>query len=203
MLHHPSIPPELLFSKIEWDEAQALQKKRLADEIEAISEKELLAKSTEEQARDYAEKYKFEVPVIDTDNKDINQREAKIQMQDPFESQPFYVDGVTIDVGVPFAGDKVGFDIRASQFSLNPPRAEIGNKVIKFSISGANLKEEEVSSKIKRTLESIQKYLDWLAKDVKTYNAELEGFATKIIEQRKKRISENKSLLDGIKNKIK
>ena len=203
MVHYLPTPPDPLFRKIEWSRAQALQKKQLVDEIEAISEKELLAKSTEEQARYYEEKYKFEVPVIDTDNKDIKQRGGKILMGDPSESQVFYVDVVTIDVEIPFTGDGVGFDIQVSWSSSGTPRAEIGNGVIKISISGTNPTDEEVSCEIKRILESIQKHLDRLADKARVYNAELKDIAIQVIEQRKKRISKNKSLLDGIKNKIK
>ena len=191
MLHHPSTPPELLFSKIEWDEAQALQKKQLADEIEAISEKELLAKSTAEQARDYAEKYKFKVPVIDIDNKDIKRRVAKIPTQNRF--------GVMIDVEIPFTGDRVGFDIIPSfRSSSGRPRAEIGNGIIKFSLNGTNASGKDLQSKIDDILKSIKKYLGPLADKGRIYNAELEELATQVIEQRKEIISQGNALVADI-----
>ena len=191
MLHHPSTPPDLLFGKIEWSGAQALQKKRLVDEIEAISEKELLAKSTGEQARYYAKKYKFEVPVIDTENKDIKRRVAKIPTQNRF--------GVMIDVEIPFTGDRVGFDIKPSfRNSSGRPRAEIGNGIIKFSLNGTHASGKDLQSKIDDISESIKKYLGPLAHKGRIYNAELEELATQVIEQRKEIISQGNALVADI-----
>ena len=196
MLYHPFTPPDFLFSKIEWDALQNYWKHGLVEEIEAISEKELLAKSTAEQARHYAEKHKFEVPVICVDELVVDKREEKNPTQNCF--------GVIIDVEVPFTGDRRGFDIKPSFISSSGrPRAEIGNGIIKFSLNGTHASGKDLRSKIDDILESIKKYLDPLAHKGRIYNAKLEDIATQIIEQRKENISQGNALVADIGYKVK
>ena len=209
MPHYPATLPNPLFSRYYWNAVERNLINNFVNKIEAISENELLDTSTEELTHRYAKKFKFEVPVIHDDQIDLSQKEAKIDVRhDPLRgifdrSQPCYIDGVTVNVKVPFTGNREGFDIQPSTRSLNRPSAEIGNGIIKFSISGVDLTEEVISDEIKSTLDSIKTYLGWLSGDVGAYNAKLEEIATQIIDQRKERILKNRSLLADIEKKVK
>lgn len=204
-----SRPNDYLFHKGDWHAKQERWKKELVAKIEAMNGDELLNTSTTDLARYYADEYIFEVPTINAEDLVVDQRETEIDVSQDRDriihdrSRPFHVTGTTIDVEVPFTGNKVAFDIQPSTRNFSNPRARIDDGIIEFSVTGTDLSSERVKQEIERMLDSINMHLGWLANDANGYNAGLEDLAAQTIERRKEKLLKNKSLVAGLGFKMK
>ncbi|WP_406736657.1 hypothetical protein [Thioclava sp. GXIMD4215] len=209
MRGYRSTPEDYLFHKGDWHATQEAWRNELVTKIGAMNGDELLNISTTDLARYYVDEYTFEVPVIHADELVVDQRETKIDVSQDRDrmfhdrSRPFHITGTTIDVEVPFTGNKVGFDIQPSTLNFNNPRARVREGIIEFSVTGTDLSAERVKEEIQRVLDSINTHLGWLANDAKGYNAGLENLATQTIERRKEKLLKDKSLVAGLGFKMK
>ena len=194
MRSYRSTPDEYLFNKRDWLATQEGWKAKLVFKIESMNGDELLNISTTDLARYFIDEYTLEVPVIHDNKLAVDQKETKIDVSQDRDciildrSQPFYITETTVDVKVPFSGNKVAFDIKPSTRDIITPRAKVRGGIIKFSITGVYLSPEEVKQEIDSIVESINKHLGWFAKDAKCYNAGLENLATQTIERRKEKL---------------
>ena len=105
------------------------------------------------------------------------------------------ITGTSVDIELPYTGNKVGFDIQPSTRNFNNPRAYVGRDVLKFSVTGTDLTAERVKQEVERRATSIDEHLGWLEKDARAYNAGLEALATQTIERRKEKLLKDKSLV--------
>lgn len=209
-MHGSSLKSEdYLFHKGDWFATQDAWKKKLVASIEAMDGDELLNTSTSDLAQYYVSEYELEVPTIHHDDIVVDQRETRIDVSQERNrlihdrSQPFYISGTSVDVEVPYTGNKVGFDIQPSTRNFNNPRAYVGNDALIFSITGTELTPERVRQEVERRVASINEHLGWLANDVRGYNAGLESLATQTIERRKEKLLKDKSLVAGLGFKMK
>lgn len=204
-----SSPDNDLFHKYYWHATQEFWKHELVSKIEALNGDELLNTSTTDLVRHYVNRYTFDVPVIHADDLVVDQEETKIDVSQDRNRiihnrlRPCYINGTTINVEVPFSGNKVGFDIQPSTRNFNNPRARIRNGVIEFSVTGTDISAERVKDEIERVLDSINTHLGWLTTDAETYNAGLDNLAMQTIERRKEKLLKDKSLVAGLGFKMK
>jgi hypothetical protein len=209
MRGYSSETQDLLFHKGDWFATQEGRTKKLTSAIDSMNGDELLNTSTVDLMKHLVSEYQLDVPKIYPDDLVVDQRETKIDVsQDRMRyikdrSRPFYISGTSVDVELPFSGNKVGFDIQPSTSNYNNPRAQVGNGVLKFSISGAGLTADGVKQEIDRTIASISQHLAWLENDARGYNASLESLATQAIERRKEKLLKDRSLLAGLGFKMK
>lgn len=99
-------------------------------------------------------KYSIEVPALDEAAIHIDRHDVQINRTDIFGDR-FVASGTTIDVIVPFTGEKDAFGIRPTTASLNPPRAVVGDHQLLLKITGAELNPEQVRAQIQSTLDEI------------------------------------------------
>lgn len=209
MRGYSSTSEDYLFHKGDWFATQDAWKKKLVASIEAMNGDELLNTSTSDLAKYYASEYELDVPKIYPDDVVVDQREAQIeinQRHDPFWNERTgtrNVTGTSVDVELPYTGNKVGFDIQPSTHNFNNPRAYVGAEVLKFSVSGTNLTPERVKQDIEGRISSISQHLEWLENDARSYNAGLKTLATQTIERRKEKLLKDKSLVAGLGFKMK
>lgn len=194
MQGYDSTREDYLFHKSDWFAMQDDWKKKLAASIETMNGDELLNTSTSDLAKYYVSEYELVVPTICPDEIVVDQREAQIdisQEQNRYirdRSRPHYIAGTSVEVDLPFSGNKVGFDIQPSTRNYNNPRAYVGSNVLKFSVTGTNLTPERVKQEIERRVASINEHLGWLSNDARSYNSALEALSTEAIEQRKNKL---------------
>jgi len=201
--------PDHLFNKGDWFATQEQWKKQLLESIEQKNGDELLNTSTTDLARFYASDMAFEVPQLFPEKLVVDQRETQIDVSHDHNrwisdrSRPYHISGTSVDVEIPFTGNKVGFDIQPTTRNFNNPRAVVGDGIISFSITGANLSVERVKQEIDETVRSINQHLSWLENDAQSYNSSLESLATQAIERRKEKLLKDKSLVAGLGFKMK
>ncbi len=200
---------DYLFHKGDWFATENKWKNELVAAIEAMDDDELLNTSTSDLARYYADKYTLDIPIIYPDEITVSQRETKIDVSQDHgryirdRSRPFYLNGTSIDVELPFTGDKVAFDIQPTTQNFNNPRARIAESALNFSVTGTNLTTESVNAEVNRRVASISEHLGWLRNNAESYNAGLEALATQTIERRKEKLLKDRSLVAGLGFKIK
>ena len=204
-----SLQEDYLFHKSDWFATQEGWKKKLVESIEAMNGDELLNTSTTDLAKYYVSEYELIVPTIYADEILVDQRETQIDISQDRNryisdrSRPYFIVGTSIEVELPFSGNRVAFDIQPSTRNFNNPRAYVGNEVLKFSVTGADLTPDRVKHEIERRIASINTHLEWLSNDARGYNSGLEALATQAIERRKDKLLKDKSLVAGRGYRIK
>lgn len=107
-----------LFHKGDWFATQEAWKKKLTESIETMDGDELLNTSTSDLAAYYVSEYQLDVPTIYPDEIVVDQRETQIDISQDRNrlihdrSRPYYIAGTSVDVDLPYSGNKVGFDIQ-------------------------------------------------------------------------------------------
>ena len=202
---------DILFSKIDWYQVEAHQRKLLEEEIEDWDENQLLNASVDDFCKYLVKKYRIDAPVLDRDNIALDRRETQVDVsRDRFRaiedrSKPVYIPGTEIEITVPFTGEADVFKIRLPAYALNPspPRGKVEDGTITFSITGPDLERDEVRRKIDETVDRIDNHLTRIRADVDRLNSELDSIARDCIEQRRERLLRDQNLVASLGFKLK
>jgi hypothetical protein len=200
---------DYLFIGPDWHSVDRHQRQQMAAEIEKVDADRLLNTSVEDLATYFSEKYKIDVPRLDTDNIVVDQHERELDVShDPMRmirdrSRPFYVAGTEVEVEVPFTGEGEAFKIQPNPYSMNPPRASVRGSTLNLSIVGTNLDAAEVRRQIDKTLADIQTYLGNLRSNVAGLNSQLLGEARAAIESRRSKLLTNRNMVASLGFKMK
>jgi hypothetical protein len=193
-----------LFSKVDWHSVQENQKQTMSAEISNLDSNRLLNSSVADLCDYFEEKFSIVVPVLIEDQIVADQHEAKIDVsQDRMRhisdrSRPFYIDGTEIEIMVPFEGEAEVFKIQPTTFTLSPPVADIGENKLFITITGIDLKPEEVRSKIDRTISEIKSSLTHLQNSAAGLNGQLRGLAETQINRRKEKLLADQDLVSAL-----
>jgi hypothetical protein len=109
--------------------------------------------------------------------------------QDPFEGfGPSHVDGIRVEMAVPFDGQELLFDLRPSQWSTMFPRAEIrGGDVILVHEGRNPANAETITADFDRQLALLMGYAQSSASECRAYNERLRpALVGAVAAQRKK-----------------
>jgi hypothetical protein len=157
-----------LFSKMDIFAVQQHQQEKAKEAVRQLPQQRF----TEDEstlAAEIASAFTMELPVLDESG--IYQSDRQVQLDARglpnrmvFDrSRPVPVDGTEITIHVPFKGDPALFDVRPSQFSLNPPFAQIdsrnGEILLTYRTADANF---NIKAQYERTLQEIKQHLEWL-----------------------------------------
>jgi hypothetical protein len=198
-----------LFNNVDWHSVDQHQRKEMASEIDGINGDRLLNSSVEDLCDYFEKKYRIEVPVLNSDDIVADQRETKIDVSgDPRRyfsnpGRPFFVNGTTIEISVPFEGDAEAFKVQPTSYTLSPPRAEVNNNSLIIKIEGTDLSAEQVRNEANKTISEIEGYLVTLRSNAQTLNTQLRSIARTAIEQRREKLLKDRNLLGGLGFKIK
>jgi len=108
------------------------------------------------------------------------------------------IKGSQITIGIPFRGDAILFDYRPSTFNYNPPRAEVHDTELHLIYKGIDFDSENLKSIYNRDVGGIKKYLDWIKKDVDSFNQSLPFFCKQIIETRKRKLNNIQKAVENL-----
>lgn len=203
------MPDTTLFSGGELRLHLADLRKRLVAEVQAADEDYLLNADKEQWAAYLAKKYSVDVPELRPVEKwaedhgeqpvDVSHEHFQRAILDP--SQPTYVPGRAVTVHIPFLGNAQLFQMRASTFSMNPPRATVrggnsGELALRFEFP--HDRRPAIEAAVRQPISHVEQHLTWQRGDVAPHNAGLLGDARQAITNRRQRVLRDHEYLDGL-----
>lgn len=200
---------DYLFAELDWHSVDQHRRQELRKEVEGIDADRLLNTSVDDLVEYLVGKYRVDAPVLDVDSLVVDQREKQIDVsRDPMRgvydrSRPFYIAGTQVDVEIPFEGDAGAFRIQPNPYTMNPPRAQVRDGHVTFSLAGTDLTAPQVKTEIDRTVASIQSYLVNLRRNASTLNDQLPNEARQAVEGRRAKLLANRNMVASLGFKMK
>ena len=108
------------------------------------------------------------------------------------------VKGTQITIGIPFSGDIRLFHYRPSTFNYNPPRANVHDIEIHLIYEEIDFDEDGLKSMYSNDVKNIKKFLEWIKKDVNSFNRSLPSFCKQIIETRKGKLKNVQKVIENL-----
>lgn len=173
-------------------------------EINAMPAERLLNTAQADLVKYCVEKHSVEAVKLLHDEKYIVAEEVQVDVSGDinrifFEHNgPVYRPGQHIEVHLPFSGEAILLQSKASQYSLNPPRAAIKGQEIILTFEIASDAPRDINSDIEQTLSSIEQHLTWQQGQIDAHNNGLAAAADEAIMQRRNRLLENSNRLTAL-----
>lgn len=193
-----------LFTKYDLGSSLDSQRQKMLDEIAKYPANELLNTGTERLLDYFEEKYRAGIPELDESNAVFDQQEAQIDVRHDRmravtdRSRPALVPGTRYEFSIPFAGDAVLFDMRASTYSHNPPTAVVKNSHLVLAYERTDHNVDALKAEYARDLTSVRSGLGWVRSDAESFNASLRGVVQDAIEARRARLLANQNVAAAI-----
>jgi len=171
--------------------------------IDAIDGDKLLNTSIEDLANYFEQEYKIKVPILKKDQITVGQNEANIDVSHDFNrfiptGETVYVTGTKVIYFVPFEGDAGLFQLHASRYTSNPPRAEIAGNELKVVFVFEKGDPKQIGERFKSILAEIENNLDWMQNDVKSHNESIRNKAKGRIEGRRQKLLNDHGLVASL-----
>ena len=196
---------DLLFYQLDLYATIANHERALGDEVNSLSENEVLNTSQEDLVRYLVAKYRFDVPHIDEDNIRADYGDAKIDVSGDFRrfirdrSRPFHISGTRITFNVPFSGDPDLFKCQPSRRSLSPPRATVGKDQLTFTYELTAEELSQVGDRFDRDLSATQDHLGYVVADVSGFNSGLRENAGSKIDARRAKLLQDREIVASLR----
>ena len=177
----------------------------LKDEVQAADESYLLNTDEEEWAAYLAEKFQIEVPTLRADDM-YGEDEGETQVDVSYDrdnrsidpSRPAYIAGRSFSIHIPYEGNRQLFSMRASTYSMAPPRAVVqpGELVLRWHFP--HDRKPAVMTIARGTIAQVETHLEWQRGDVQSHNAGLLQQARSVISARRQRVMADHEFLGDI-----
>lgn len=99
---------------------------------------------------------------------------------------------------LPFSGDPELLKVRASTYTLSPPRITIEDGCICFEIVNFNLTPERIKQEADSIINSIESQNQHLTRDLNAFNAQIEGIANQAFDARKQQLLKKNDLMSSL-----
>ncbi|WP_432400834.1 hypothetical protein [Wukongibacter sp. M2B1] len=142
----------------------------------------------------------FEELILDVDGKYLdNKRSVQVTAYDYFDKRPFKVPGTSVDLCIPFKGDKELFELRPSTFNLSGyPDINIQDDLLIIPISYQDSNAE--GNQIKKTIESdLKRIIDAITnvnKDTRAHNNNVESSIKATLDSKINKAKKSLDVLD-------
>ncbi|MBR9793011.1 MAG: hypothetical protein GYB58_14790 [Gammaproteobacteria bacterium] len=200
---------ELLFNKYSWFSVEQNQITQLKDEVANFHGDRLLNTSVDDLCQYFIDKYRIDVPILKLNEIVADQRETKVDVSNDYRyfgdrsGQPVRVDGSTVEITVPFQGDREVFNVQPTTYSLNPPRADITDGALILRFTGVNQTPVEVKGKIEKALKDIETNLENLRGTATRLNSSIGQTARDAINSRREKLLANQNLVSSLGYQLK
>lgn len=177
------------------------RKKQVETEIAAMDRNRILNSSIEDLSSYIEEKLRLETPVLDEAAAVADQREGQVEVYDTWRVRgegPMVVAGTVVELTVPFSGDEQLFRVRPTTFSSVAPRAEVRGNALVFSVSGRDMRPEDVRKAFDDQCKMVREYLGWQRNSTEPFNAGLRQMAHGMIERRRQKLLSDQNLVAGL-----
>lgn len=192
---------DLLFHQFDLRATIGNHERALGDEVNSLSENEVLNTSQEDLVQYLVEKYRFDVPSIHEEGIRADYGDAKIDVSGDFRrfirdrSRPFHIAGTRITFNVPFSGDPDLFKCQPSRRSLSPPRATVAKGELTFTYELTAEELSQVGDRFDRDLSATQDHLGYVAADVSGFNSGLRENAAGKINARRAKLLQDREIM--------
>lgn len=192
----------LAFSKYDGFSVIENQKQRIASAINSQPDDYVLNVNKEEYISHIISEYTITPLEIHIDQLSASTYEAQI----PSEHHPnsynvhsgkSYPKDV-IKYHLPFTGDTKLLKVRASSYTMSPPRITIENGCICFEIVNFNLEPQRIKQQAESTVNSITSQNNNTTKDLNVFNAQVEGIANQTFDARKEQLLKKNDLMSSL-----
>ena len=176
----------------------------LANEVNSMSENEVLNTSQEDMVKYLTEKWKGNPLAIDESGIQMDYGDAQIDVSGDSRrvifdgSRPFYITGTRVTFYVPFTGDSDLFKCQPSTCSLSPPRAAIRSNELVFTYDLTEERTSEVKGTFERDLNQTQVHAERVNADVMKFNAALPENARQRLTARREKLLQDRNLVESI-----
>lgn len=189
-----SVPP--LFSTHDLHAVLEGQRERLLAAIEAHPAADIRSRSLDDLVAYFVNEFKIQAPELTEGAVSAEVEEGEVDVSgDPQRfvrdrSRPFHVPGIVATYYVPFKGDRALFECQPSTFTTSYPWAEVTDHELQFRVERADTNVAATKQAFEAELAQVRQYLEWVARDVAQFNAELPGHARSRLDRRQKRLRE-------------
>jgi hypothetical protein len=180
-------------------------RQQLTSEVQKADETYLLNTDEEEWAAYLADKYTVEIPTLHPEDQwaeDHGETQVDVSKEhqqrdiNPFAST--YIVGRAVTVHIPFSGDGSFFQMQASTFNYNPPRATVGQGELKLRFEFPHDRRPAIQSLTQQLINTVEQHLTWQRGDVAGYNSGLLDHARNSIRVRRDRVLRDHEFLGGL-----
>jgi hypothetical protein len=193
---------DLLFCKIDIHDALENQRRQIRKSVDAISAADFRSKCIPDIHAALVQKLCANLPVLDLENTSITEpKEVELETIRDY-GRPFIRNGYSVTLSVPFSGDEAIFSVRASTFTLSPPRGSVRGQVLRNTFLSGDLSSQPLKAHFDGFIADVQKHLDWLKPDIEKFNAELPGQLSTQLADRKARLEAADSAVSGLGYKV-
>ena len=178
------------------------QKQRIASTINSQADDYILNVNKEEYIQHLVSEFTIPPLEIHRDQLSASTYEAQI----PAEHHPssYYVHSGksypkdVIKYHLPFTGDPELLKVRASTYTLSPPRITIEDSCICFEIGNFNLTPERIKHEADSIINNIISQNQHLTRDLNAFNAQIESLANQAFDSRKQQLLKKNDLMSSL-----
>ena len=178
------------------------QSRVLADEINSLTENEVLNTSQEEMTKYLIEKYRINSLNIDEPGIRTDYGDAQIDVSRDFlrnipdRNKPFCITGTRYTFYVPFIGDSELFRCKPYAFATNWPRGAVVDNELVFTYDVTAEQASEVRDRFEKNLKNTLSYAERVNADVEKFNADLFGNIERVLSARRKKLLQDRNLVE-------
>ena len=189
-----------LFSDDQLSDVVELRRRKITNEIGSLDPNYVLNANREELCDYFAHKYRFNMPVLDTDNVCFEQDEANIDVSQDFRrliyerSKPFFLKGTRITFVIPFEGDPALFKYRPSSFTTILPLGDVRENELRLEYESVDHDEEAIKNAFSRSLREVQQYLGFVEENVTRFNSSFVADVRRLIDDRREKLLKDQGL---------
>lgn len=194
---------EILFWKYDWNRLVEAKKVTAQKEADNVRLSDFDRSQLDQLTSDICMKHSLSVPKLDLKSITVRQHEVNIdvgrdRMRSFTSDGPHFVKGTAIDVRIPFTGEPEMFKVKPNTWTTSVPRGRIEGSTLVFTISGVSLSKDEVKSQIDHQIEQLNTWLNFQVQSIGNFETELSLVVRQTLENRKRKLDGDVSLIAGL-----
>ena len=195
---------EPLFRTYDLGKTVEKQGQSLANEVNSMSENEVLNTSQEDMVKYLVDKWNINPLTIDESGIHADYADAQIDVSGDIRraifdrGRPFYITGTRVTFYVPFTGDSELFKCQPSTFSLSPPKATIRSNELVFTYDLTNEQTPGIKGTFERDLDQILVHAERINAEVMKFNTALAGHARQRLDVRREKLLQDRNLVESV-----
>ena len=195
---------DLLFYSLDMHAVIENQKRGLADDINSLTENDVLGTSQEDMVKYLIGKWVINPLTVDESKIRTDYGDASVDVSRDFHrfiidrSRPYYIQGSRFRIRVPFTGDADLFKCKPSTFNLNPPRGKVEQSELVFTYDLTVEDREKVRELFQRDLENTTSYINWVNGDVEGFNRMLQGEVRQKLSARREKLLKDREVVASL-----